>query len=143
MGASSAAVTRVVLDTNTVVSALLFSGTAARLVPLWRFRRIVPLVTKSILEEYVRVLAYPKFHLSAPDIRLLIEEEVMPYVEAVRITRRLRPPVADRDDHKFLNCAVAGRAEFLITGDRELQRLGAYRGVGIIPVAEFLTRADG
>lgn len=138
MGTPPPAVIRVVLDTNTVVSALLFAGTASRLVPVWQSRRISLLVSKAIVEEYLRVLAYPKFELTSEEVRRLLDEEMFPFVETVRVRRRLRPPVADRDDHKFLECAVSGRARYLVTGDRELTELGNDRGVTILSVGEFL-----
>ena len=131
--------TRVVLDTNTVVSALLFTGTASRLVGFWQSGRIAPLLSKAVLEEYLRVLAYPKFTLTNEEIRALLAEALLPFVETVRAPRRLRPPVSDRDDHKFLECAVAGRAEYLVTGDRELRQLGSYRGVTVLSVGELLS----
>ena len=59
---------RVVLDTSALISALLFTDTAARLVPLWQSRRITVLVSKAILQEYLRVLAYPKFGLGDQEI---------------------------------------------------------------------------
>ena len=52
---------RVVLDTNVVVSALLFTGISSKLVPLWQGGVITALVSRNILEEYLRVLSYPKF----------------------------------------------------------------------------------
>ena len=134
--------TRVVLDTNTVISALLFSGIAARLVAAWQSGAFRPLLSKEILDEYVRVMAYPKFELAPAEIRALIEEEILPYMDTIRVRRRLHPPVSDRDDHKFLECAVAGRATYLVTGDRELRALGTYRGVTILNVAEFLSILD-
>ena len=129
---------RVVLDTNTVVSALLFSGVASKLVPLWQSGRIGVLVSKPILEEYFRVLAYPKFRLTREDIKALIEEEVLPFVKPVRIGRRLSVVEQDPDDDKFLECAVSGRAKYLVTGDSELRALRSYRKVRILRVAEFL-----
>jgi predicted nucleic acid-binding protein len=78
VGAEAPALMRVVLDTNTVISALLFSGTASHLVSLWQSRRIAVLVSGDILQEYLRVLAYPKFKLSDQEIRRLIEEEFLP-----------------------------------------------------------------
>lgn len=53
---------RVVLDTNALVSALLFAGVSSKLVPLWQSRRIVALVFLTI-EEWLRVLSYPQFKL--------------------------------------------------------------------------------
>ena len=55
---------RVVLDTNVLISALLFSGVASDLVPLWQKEKITVLLSREILEEYLRVLAYPKFQLT-------------------------------------------------------------------------------
>lgn len=133
---------RVVLDTNTVVSALLFSGVASRLVPLWQSGRIALLVSKPILEEYLRVLAYPKFRLTREDVKALIEEEVLPFIKPVRIRRRLSVVKRDPDDDKFLECAVSGRAKYLVTGDSELKALHSYRKVRILNVAEFLTGLD-
>ncbi|MBI5627546.1 MAG: putative toxin-antitoxin system toxin component, PIN family [Candidatus Rokubacteria bacterium] len=134
--------TRVVLDTNTLISALLFSGTASRLVPLWQSRRITVLVSKEILQEYLRVLAYPKFQLGDHEIRALVEEELLPLAETIRVRRRLAVVRRDPEDDKFLECAVAGRAEYLVTGDRDLRELGSYRGITILTVGEFLERVN-
>jgi len=135
-------VIRGVLDTNTLISALLFSGTAARLVPLWQSRRITVLVSKEILQEYLRVLAYPKFQLGDHEIRALVEEELLPFAETLRVRRRLAVVRRDPEDDKFLECAVAGRAEYLVTGDRDLRELGSYRGITILTVGEFLERMN-
>jgi uncharacterized protein len=133
---------RIVLDTNTVISALLFSGTASRLVPLWQSRRVVMLISRAILEEYLRVLAYPKFRLTNEEIKGLMEEEILPFVETVRVRRRLSVVRRDPDDDKFLECAVGGRAECLVTGDRDLLDLGSYRRVQILTVRDFLEKAE-
>lgn len=133
---------RVVLDTNTLISALLFSGTASRLVPLWQSRRITVLVSKEILQEYLRVLAYPKFQLGDHEIRALVEEELLPFAETIRVRRRLAVVRRDPEDDKFPECAVAGRAEYLVTGDRDLRELGSYRGITILTVGEFLERMN-
>jgi putative PIN family toxin of toxin-antitoxin system len=135
-------VTRVVLDTNTLISALLFSGTASRLVPLWQSRRITVLVSRAILEEYLRVLAYPKFQLGDREIRALIEEELLPFVEAVRVRRRLAVMRRDPEGNKFLECAAAGRAKYLVTGDRDLRDLESYRGITVLTAGEFLERMN-
>jgi putative PIN family toxin of toxin-antitoxin system len=131
-------VTRVVLDTNVLVSALLFSGTASRLVTLWQSHRIVPLVSRPILEEYFRVLAYPKFRLSTAEVRGLVEEQVLPFVETVRIRRRLAVVRLDPDDDKFIECAAAGHAQYVVTGDSALLDVREYRGVQIVAVRDLL-----
>ena len=125
-----------------MISALLFSGTAARLVPLWQSRRIAVLISREILTEYLRVFAYPKFQLSEQEIRPLIEEELLPFVETIRVRRRLAVVRRDPDDDKFLECAVAGRAQYLVTGDRDLRELGSFRGTTILSAGEFLERMN-
>jgi uncharacterized protein len=60
---------KVVLDTNVIVSALLFGGLPGRLRPLWRERFIQPFVSQAIIDEYLRVLAYPKFQLTRGKLR--------------------------------------------------------------------------
>jgi putative PIN family toxin of toxin-antitoxin system len=129
---------RVVLDTNTLVSALLFGGTASRLVPWWQSGRITLLVSGPILEEYLRVLAYPKFRLAEEEVRGVIEEEVLPFTETVTKPRRVLVACRDPDDKKFLECAVGGRARYLINGDRDLRELRTYLRVTILSVGEFL-----
>ena len=131
---------RVVLDTNTVISALLFPGTASRLVPLWQSRRITVLVSREILKEYLRGSAYPKFQLSDQEIRQLVEEELLPFVETIRVRRRLAVVRRDPDDDTFLECAVTGRAGYLVTGDRDLRELDSFRGIIVLTVGEFLDR---
>ncbi|MBX3330039.1 MAG: putative toxin-antitoxin system toxin component, PIN family [Nitrospira sp.] len=69
---------RAVLDTNVVISALLFSGPPSQLVSAWQSSRLRPVVSAPILDEYIRVLAYPKFELTTTEIRSLIGEELLP-----------------------------------------------------------------
>jgi len=90
----------------------------------------------------LRVLASPKFQLSDQEIRSLVEEELLPFVHTVRVRRRLAVVRRDPDDDKFLECAVAGRAEYLVTGDRDLRELGSFRGITILTAGEFLERMN-
>jgi len=129
---------RVVLDTNTVVSALLFSGISSKLVSLWQKGLITPLLSREILDEYLRVLSYPKFDLSEGEIKELIQEEILPYAEVVKPKRRLRVVQRDPSDNKFVECAVAGKARVIISGDKELLSLGRYRQIRIQSPAQFL-----
>ena len=70
---------RVVLDTNVVVSVYSSAASPSKLVPLWQGGVITALVSRIILEEYLRVLSYPKFKLSEGDIKGLIQEELLSY----------------------------------------------------------------
>ena len=133
----------VVLDTNVLISALLFSGLPNKLVTLWQEGRIVLLVSKEVLMEYFRVLAYPKFGLTQEEIKDLITETVLPYVETVTVKGRAGgtyPPVIKEDpaDDKFLFLAVDGQARYIVSGDKHLLSLKKYRGIEILPVRSFL-----
>ena len=128
---------RAVLDTNVVVSALLFDGRASRLVALWQQRRFVPLISRPILQEYLRVLAYPKFKLTAQEVRQAIEE-LLPYAETVSPGKRLRAIRRDPADNRFLECAMAGKAQYLVSGDDDLLSLRSFQGISTVSVSEFL-----
>ena len=121
---------RVVLDTNVVLSALLFGrGPTARVRVGWQSARFVPLASAATARELVRVLAYPRFGLSAEEQSELLAD-FMPWVAAVDIPGP--PPVVPRcriRSTAFLHLAVAGRARALVSGDRDLLALAGARGL--------------
>ncbi len=129
---------RAVLDTNVVISALLFSGPPSQLVPAWQSGRLQPIVSSPILNEYVRVLAYPKFGLTASEIHSLLEEDLLPYIEAVRVSLSEVPALRDPDDAKFVNCAIAAGVRWLVSGDDDLLALRRVNSVEIVTVSTFL-----
>ena len=129
---------RAVLDTNAVVSALLFGGISSELVSLWQNGSIALLLSREILDEYLRVFSYPKFGLAEEEIKELIQEEILPYAEVVKPKRRLRVVKRDPSDDKFIDCAVAGKARIIISGDKDLLSLGSYRQIRILSPAQFL-----
>jgi putative PIN family toxin of toxin-antitoxin system len=134
---------RVVLDTNVLVSALLFSGVTSRLISLWQGGSIIVLLSRDILEEYLRVLSYPKFELSEAEIKDLMEEELLPYVTVIKPKRRLHVVERDPSDNKFLECAVSGQAQVIISGDKDLLSIGKYRQIHIQTPAQFFRGNPG
>jgi len=118
-------VKRVVVDSNVVVSALLFSGISARLIPLWKGGNIQPLCSKEILDEYIRVLAYPKFKLVESEIEFLISQEIVHWFEIVTVSPGKPFVIGDPSDDKFIWCALEGRADAIISGDEHLLNLVA------------------
>lgn len=113
---------RVVLDTHVVFSALVFGGgQAGQLRRAWQAGAFVPLVSAVTVQELVRVLAYPKFALARAEQDELLAD-FLPYAQTVRIPQP-PPPVPDcRDplDVPFLQLAVAGQAQRLVSGDNDL-----------------------
>lgn len=131
---------RAVLDTNVVISALIFEGAATALVPAWQRHAFALLVSASLLGEYIRVLHYPKFQLSRDAIGDLVERELLPFITSVKVKTTPRVITADPADDHVLACAVAGRADVIVSGDHHLLDLKQYRGIPVIAVAEFLKR---
>lgn len=125
--ARSPAVPRAVLDTNVVLSALVFGGGATALVrQAWQAGRLHPLVSTATAQELIRVLAYPKFKLSADEQRELLAD-YLPYAEVVTIPEP-PPRVPDCRDPQDLPClhlAAAGKADLLVSGDADLLALAS------------------
>ena len=134
---------RAVLDTNVLISALLFSGLPSRLVTAWQSVQFQPVVSRSILDEYLRALAYPKFHLTIDEIRGLMEEELLPFVETVTVKGVSIQLDRDPDDAKFIECALAGNVPWIISGDSDLLDLGKVESIRIVTVKEFLGQLKG
>ena len=132
---------RVVLDTNVLVSALLFGGRSlAWLVEAWQFRRATPLASAQTATELIRVLGYPKFRLSEPERESLLGE-YLPWCEAVVIDRPVDiPDCRDPDDRMFLELAVSAGADVLVTGDGDLLDLAPRLNIPILTPAAFQTR---
>ena len=104
---------RVVLDTNCLVSALIFSkGRIAELRQIWQTEGIIPVVCRETVTELIRVLSYPKFKLEPQEIESLLAE----FLEEVSELR-------DRDDAVFIHLAKAANAAFLVSGDKHLLEL--------------------
>ncbi len=136
---------RVVLDTNVAISALLFEqGQLAWFRYSWQSQRIAPLLDKACTAELLRVLAYPKFSLSAHEIETLLAT-YLPYAQVVKhLGRPARslPRCRDADDQMFLRLADQGDAEVLVTGDGALLELAGSVRFTIQTPGEFRRRFD-
>jgi uncharacterized protein len=121
----------VVIDTNLVLSALVFGGgRLSALRTAWQSGQCVPLVSTATAAELMRVLAYPKFKLSAADREELLAD-YLPHCRSVRIPARLPklPVCRDANDQMFIELAAVGKADFLVTGDKDLLVLASeFRG---------------
>jgi len=132
VGKKEKEIARVVLDTNVLISALLFRGGLSKIRDLWKTGKIIPVLSRETFEEFKRVLEYPKFRLSKDEIRAIIEDEVLPYFEVVEVTRKVTGVCKDPDDDKFLACAVSAGVKIIVSGDPHLLNLSRYGRVRII-----------
>lgn len=129
---------RLVLDTNAVLSALLFpNGSLAWLRRAWQARRFIPLVSRATTEELIRALAYPKFKLTAAEREDLLAD-YLPFCETVVVPALADLPACrDTADLPFLALALAAKADALVSGDADLLVLAGSFSIAIIPPGEI------
>jgi len=134
---------RAVLDANVFVSALLSpKGFPSRVLAAWRAERFHLVTSLAILEEISRVLQYPKIALRHhwPEERIqLFIEDVAHLAILTPGERRLNLIAEDPSDNRYLECAMEGAAEYIVSGDQHLLRLRTYEGIRILTPGEFLT----
>ena len=126
----------VTADSNIYISALVFGGRALEFIEAARNGQFRLVLSEPLLIEILRVLQ-GKFGWSALTIdeaRELIEELTV----RVEPTEAIEAVVSDPDDNRVLECAIAAGSRLIVTGDGDLLRLGHYRDVSILRLADFL-----
>ena len=132
----------VVLDTNVIISALLSAeGPPAQIIGLWEAGAFDVAISTPLLDELKRVLDYPqvkKYQKMTPDeINTLLGRwsTISVYVESEVVLEVVKD---DSDDNRVLECAVAAKANYIISGDKHLLDLGEYRGIEVLPPVGFI-----
>jgi uncharacterized protein len=135
--------TRLVLDTNVLISGLLFGGAAGRLLERMWTGKFRIAVSPEIETEYIRVLAYPRFHLGRQEIERVQNRYILPFCDHIPV--KTGPAICrDPHDDKFLYCAVAARASAIVTGDKDILAVGPeFRGIPILTVQQALQEFPG
>jgi uncharacterized protein len=128
---------RIVLDTNVLLSAVLFGGRLARMVDLWENGRITPVFSSETFNEFRRALEYPKFGLTQDERKALIDH-CIGYFAVVDVVAKIQGVCRDPFDDKFLACALSASARYLVSGDNDLLSIGHYKNIRIISSAELL-----
>jgi len=108
------------------------------IVARWKSGDIAPVFSRATFDEFRRVLTYPRFSLTESEIRVLIEDEVLPFFEVVEIREEVRGVCRDPGDDIFLSCAVAAGVAAIVSGDKDLLDMGCFREIPIISVRDFL-----
>jgi len=132
---------KVVIDTNVIVSALLFGGKPGELISFCENNRIEPIVSREIIDEYVRVLAYPKFELSEKEIQYLVYQQLLPYFQVVNTIPGQVIVQKDLSDDKVIRCALAGNSKVIVSGDIHLLSLKIYQDIRILSPSQFIDMA--
>jgi putative PIN family toxin of toxin-antitoxin system len=133
---------RAVLDANVVVSAILNAqGTPGRVFDAWRAERYQLLMSDAILEEIGRVLRYPKITKRHQWSPARVQQFLVLLADITILTPgdlALSVVVEDPEDNRYLECAVEGHANYIVSGDQDLLQLGSYQGILIVTPRAFL-----
>jgi putative PIN family toxin of toxin-antitoxin system len=126
---------RVVIDTNLYISGLFYGGVPGQLLLLASERAISALVSEDTLGELRRKLR-TRFPSSSPDADRILSE-IAELATIITVTQKVQA-CRDPDDDRILECAVAGHADYIITGDKDLLALHPFRGIAILTARDFI-----
>ncbi|MFN9397406.1 MAG: putative toxin-antitoxin system toxin component, PIN family [Pseudanabaena sp.] len=130
---------RIVLDSNVILSAALFKGSTPRQALDKASITGQILMSNEIIEELTDIFNRPKFdRYSSKQLRNEFLNAFLAIVENVQIVEKIAA-CRDRKDHKFLELAVNGKANYIITGDQDLLVLNPFQDIEIISVSDYLS----
>ena len=133
--------TRIVLDTNVLISAILFGGHPRQILDRVIAGEIDCSLSFAILDELRDVLQRSKFGFT-PEQAITVIDELRSVCEILNPPRRIRTIKVDPDDNRILECAVEAQADYIVSGDAHLLDLGEYRKISIKRPADFLNAFD-
>lgn len=128
---------KIILDTNVFISGIFFSGPPSQILKKWENKNFQIVLTEQILFEYQRVAAELSYKYPQVDITPIIDLVTI-YGQLIN-TKGIDISICeDPDDDKFIECAIAGKCDIIVSGDRHLLKLTGYKGIKILKPREFL-----
>jgi putative PIN family toxin of toxin-antitoxin system len=133
---------RIVIDTGVLISAALLDGSVPMRARNHAIQHGRLIGTEETLREFAVKLLLPKFDAYVSrTAREALVRSFLPIVEIVPVTQVIRA-CRDPKDDKFLEAAVNGRADLIITGDKDLLTLSPFAGVEILSATKLLARLE-
>ncbi len=130
---------RIVIDTNALISSIISNGKPRQLLRLAAQKRFLLIKSEATMEEFARVLRRPKFKMTTREARKA-EQAVVKLGRTVKVRSTRRVIEDDPDDDIFINAALDGRADYIVTGDMHLLELSHYGGIEIVTVDAILRK---
>jgi putative PIN family toxin of toxin-antitoxin system len=132
---------RVVLDTNTVISAVFWGGFPGRIVELAKTNAISICTSRPLLDELMDVLSRKKFLarfnlIASTPSKVLADYAAL--AEVVSVPNVPSVVADDPDDDEVIACAVTAKANYIISGDRHLLKIGNYDDIFIVNANQFI-----
>lgn len=137
---------KIVLDTNVLISALLWSGTPYQLLQSIRLQGTAQLYSsQALIEELAEVLTRDTATRRLQRIGKSAQQLISDYIEAIELVEPTETVSVVRDpkDDKVLACALTARADLIVSGDRDLLTLGTFRGIRIVSPSAALGELSG
>lgn len=129
---------RVVIDTNVFVSGLLKSDNPpSNVVDLFIEDKINLIISEEVFSEYIKVLLRPELKVKKDNIIRLISIFILK-AEIIKVKTKLDIIERDPSDNKFLECALDGKVDYIITGDKHLLELKKYKKIKIVDPKTFI-----
>ena len=128
---------KIVIDTNIYISAIFWGGKPRSVVDLGRNGQ-VSIFTSSQIEKEINKKLKTKFGLSDEEVAQILFD-FSTFTLPIKTSRKITVIDDDPDDDKFIECAVASRAGFIVSGDKHLLNLKEYKGIKIMKAADFLS----
>jgi len=132
---------RVVLDTNIFLSSVL-GGALRTVLDDWKAGKYTLVVSDAIIREYLDVIRRPKFKIEWQEV-VSVTDYLLQLAEFATPAEQVLVIVADPTDNKFLEAAVAGKVDVIVSGDRHLLDLKEFRSIPIVTGREFLDWLKG
>ena len=134
---------RIVVDTNVIVSAFLWGGTPRRLLDVIEEQQLELFTSRALIAELEDVLAREKFAAQLSRTRFTSAFLIARYTQLATLIAPAEvavPELRDPKDIHVLACALATRAEAIISGDADLRVLGRYQEIPVVSPADCLRR---
>ena len=130
---------RIVLDTNTIISAIGWKHSKPRrILEACLSGKYLIVESPGLLKELAAVMERPKFGFIPEEQKKELVTRLINYCEIVEPTKKINIIKSDPADNKVLECALEGKAQYIVSGDNHLLRLKVYMGIRIVTAAEFL-----
>ncbi len=129
---------RVVLDTNILISGIGWSGSPKDVIEAFLKGEFILLISESLLNELERILNYKKFYFIPGYLKESLIRNLLKAAEFVKTKKKLDIIKEDPEDNKVLECALFGKADYIVTGDKHLLKLCKFNNIKILTPIEFL-----
>ncbi|TZE80954.1 putative toxin-antitoxin system toxin component, PIN family [Calorimonas adulescens] len=135
-----------VIDTNVLISGFISNKSfPAKVLDFWVLDKFKPVVSSEIIKEYSAVLIRNKFSvLGSIEERLDLLGRLLSFDQVILVNpqQKINAIKDDPRDNIFLECAVAGDCELIVSGDQHLLQLEEYNGIKIITARDFIIRVE-